>query len=302
MLASKDLDPLYDVLRALYADMGLAGEDALWFTTLYLAYYHLPSALLAFERCPTVSSPLGADLAGLSTGIERRNLRGGKVLGHLRHYRSLLAKTGGRQADWLTQGWSATDPEANFLRFWDTAQLPWGNGRWAAFKWADLLKNVHGMALSAPDMRLADCSGPKEGLQFLYATTTEDVVRLDALGSDLMGRMARLGIDWEQLETVLCNYKSLAKGKYYVGHDIDELQERIDAAPLSDDQRALLYRARTAALPMAYLGERSGWHGIQKQRMGAYKDAGVILTRARERRRSLTEERSDTEEAAHGPS
>lgn len=289
MLESRDLDPLYDVLRELYVAMDLDEERALWFTTLYLAYYNLPSALTAFWYLPLddayellhgAGEPQA--LTALPMATERRNLRiGGKVVLNLQSYLGWVAVFGSQRL-FLRQRWG-DNPERNFLAFWDTAQSVWGNGRWAAFKWADLLKNVHGWNLAAPDMRMAFCSGPKEGLQLLYGYPTEDVPTLDRMGADLRERLAAdgLNLDWEELETVLCNFKSLYKGKYYVGHDIDELQERIDLSGrfLGLDERARLYRARQASLPAAYLGERHGWHGIDRARMGAYKATGAILTR-----------------------
>jgi len=279
MLASRDLDPIYDVLRALYYALDLAGETALWFTALYLAYYNLPSALVAFRAVPEPGY-IPDRLLSLPIAVERRNLLGGRISRHIADYLAYW-RLYGSQAKFITRGW-AVDPWQNFLRFWETAQRPWGNGRWAAFKWADLLKNVHGLLISAPDMRLADCTGPVEGLQRLYDTTTEDVLALNYLGNNLRDRLAYDGLllDWEQLETVLCNFKSLAKGKYYVGHDIDELQERIDHAPYLDrGDRRLLLEMRRRALPLVYLGECCGWQGIQRDRMGAYAERGAILVR-----------------------
>lgn len=282
MVVSRDLDPIYDMLRALYAELELDHAARLWFTALYLAYYDLPSALTVFRACPEMAE-LPSWALTLPIAVERRNLRGGLLPQNLLSYRQLCTQAGGQYA-FLTRGWGA-DPEQNFLRFWETAQRPWGNGRWAAFKWADLVKNVHGAPLAAPDMRLEECSGPKEGLQRLYRTATEYVPTLNRLGSGLRDRFARDGLllDWEQLETVLCNFKSLAKGKYYVGHDIDELQERIDTAPrLSIGDRSALYTVRREALPIFYLGEWMGWHGIQEDRMRAYAGRGEILVRTRQ--------------------
>ena len=34
----------------------------------------------------------------------------------------------------------------------------------------------------------------------------------------------------EQVETILCDFHALAEGRYYVGHDIDQMQEQLDRA------------------------------------------------------------------------
>src|SRR5512138_1036979 len=78
MLASRDLDPIYDVLRALYYALDLAGETALWFTALYLAYYNLPSALVAFRAVPEPGY-IPERLLTLPIAVERRNLLGGRL-------------------------------------------------------------------------------------------------------------------------------------------------------------------------------------------------------------------------------
>jgi len=266
MLASQDIDPLYPVLRRLYDLYGMPAEERLWFSALYVAFYNLPSALAAWIWIAGRDLDGCADhLAKLPTGIERRGMRGGAVVPYL--WRMLEHEPLGA---WLTRGWKIDRPRGNYEVFWERWQTVPGNGRWSAFKMGEILRRVHDFDLLAPDMRMEFCSGPKEGLQWLYDTKSNEVSLLNTYGQRLRMELASRGVhlDWEHLETILCNFNSARKGKYYVGHDIDELQEQISSHKyLFDGEKQMLWKARSDVLSHEYLGECQGWHGVQKHRM-----------------------------------
>lgn len=286
LIRSQDVDPLYPVLKWLERDM--EAEQALWFTFLYMAFYNLPSAMQAFEW---MESPKSADarITQLPRATERRNLRQANLLLlHMGNYEALVREAGSQQS-FLQQGWGA-DPVANYEAFWMTAQTVYQNGRWAAFKWAEILKKVHGWNLAAPDMRMEFCSGPKAGLCLMYDLDQQAVDKagesgiwkLNYCGANLRQACAQAGLvvpDWETLETILCNFHSLRHGNYYIGHDIDELQERIEHSGLSAEQRHWLYVARRNALPHDYLGELNGWQGVDKASKKRYQRTGEIWSR-----------------------
>lgn len=280
-LASGDIDPTYPVLRNLYAHLGLSRDAALWCTALYVAYYHLGSAVETFLAQPEPSLPRGA-LLHLPTGIERRGMRDRACL--RAHLEGWVALTRGGVAAWLDAGLDA-DPLANFHRLWDRLLAVPFNGRWAAFKWCDLLLNVHAFPLAFPDMRLAECSGPRAGLLLLLGlpeASRPSVAALNRGAMMLRNALADLydvALPWEQLETILCDFHGMAHGRYYPGHDIDEMQERIDRSALSPATRTALYAARAASFPAAYLGEVGGWHGVDKQRNTLYRRTGAIRGR-----------------------
>ena len=89
------------------------------------------------------------------------------------------------------------------------------------------------------------------------------------------------GVDlpWSQLETVLCDFHSLERGHYYVGHDIDQMLEAVNRPEVDPEVRHLILRARQATLPHRYLGELQGWDGVDKQRRVAYAATGAVLDR-----------------------
>lgn len=280
LIRSQDIDPLYPVLKHL--ERGMSDEGALWFTFLYMAYYNLGSATRALELIPEPAQmPLVFPRLDIAT--ERRNLRGNKLRPHVDHYVGLIRQAGSQHA-FLQQRWEGKDAIERYEAFWLTAQTVWQNGRWAAFKWAEILKKVHGWYLAAPDMRMEFCSGPKAGLMLMFGLEADPgVPALNEYGEILRYQLARQGLsvpDWETLETLLCNFHSLRDGRYYIGHDIDELQDVIEHSELDPYAKQWLYDARKAALPNEYLGELCGWQGMDKTANRIYRDTGIVYSRA----------------------
>lgn len=299
MLSSKDIDPLYPVLSYLQKDMDESAK--LWHSFLYVAWYNLPSATIAFDKHPDPAEGwrlIGDIEAKWATGVERRANRGGKVASHISSFLDDVQFHKGANDPCGILGWHQEDLTSKDSDKWP--EINWGilnkriqgiylNGRWAAYKHLEVLRRVNGMNLRAPDMGNQFSSGPREGLAMFYGELEGQgpavIEILDEQGLDLQQRVASRGleVDIEELETLLCNWKSLMKSKYYVGHDIDEFQEQIEksyhAGHLSESQRSCLYEAREESLPNQYLGELGGWEGVQKKRMRAYSERGKILIR-----------------------
>lgn len=304
---SKDIDPVYPVLKCLSDHLEWSESDAIWACYVYLTYYNLASAYAALEIGSTPQNMSVAlndrdcveTLKRLPTGIERRGLRGGNVIPHIAtaaysfevhpysEWFGVVAETFG-------------DPKERFRIVTNEVQQMPGNGRWAAFKWADLLKNVVGYPIAAPDLMLDQATGPLDGIRYVFGNPTATPAYITKFGMDYTVRerlvLAAMDagerpFDWEETETVLCNYHSLAKGRYYIGHDIDEMQEVIRTAQRRGDLTVLqamdLMRARRDALPYGYRGEKNGWEGIQKERLTHYRTTGELLWRDSEGRTGL---------------
>ena len=73
------------------------------------------------------------------------------------------------------------------------------------------------------------------------------------------------------METSLCDFNSLYKGRYYAGHDIDMQMERLAYCDAS------LWEARASAIPQEYRGEVVGWFGVRKELMAKYRDESLIV-------------------------
>lgn len=284
LIGSKDIDPVYPVLRRL--ERGLTEEQKLWMSFLYVGWYHLPVAAEVFDLFPEPNRDLLNYInPKFPTGIERRAHRGGNITKHLEDFFSKIESAGGIKW-YFTNGLYHDDHRQNWMVMNERLQQIHGNGRWAAYKHCEILRRVHHLPLEAPDMGNRFSSGPREGLATLYGPLEGQgdavILTLDKQGLDLQRRLKKQGlaVDIEQLETILCNWKSLVKGKYYVGHDIDEMQEQIRRYPFVNKATSRqLFSARKMALPRHYLGELNGWEGIDKQRMAAYRDRNKIVIR-----------------------
>ncbi len=265
LIQSGDIDPAYPVLRHLYKSRALRVDRALWQTAVYVGFYNLPSALAFYRLHPNIIR-VQDNAAPFPCATERRGLRGGKVVRHLNEMVEAFRVRG--IETWITDGWPTDqwegNPEANFRRFTTQAMSLWNNGRWAAFKWAELLKKVHGFPLAAPDMCLEHCSGPREGLRMVFGLPdTLKVAELNQWAERLRTSLAYEGLvieDWEELETVLCNWHSYRLGKYKVGHDIHEQYEATEKAFregwLSVQDYQAIFEARAASFATRWLKER----------------------------------------------
>jgi len=270
---------------------------------LYVAWYNLPSAWRAFNM---MTYPMELMCNWIDpkwpTGTERRANRGGKVIEHIQDYFLKIAGSK-NQWSWYTEGLMPADKlgvysevltelHDNWYVLNDRIQTLYMNGRWAGYKHCEVLQKVNGLPVTAPHMGHANSSGPREGLGMLYDTgglenNSPDVIaELDMMSLDLVARLneaTELDLEVEDVETILCNWKSMMKGKYYVGHDIDELQEQIlravERGILSNQEARYLWRARKAVLPHEYLGELNGWEGVDKRRMKAYRESQTIEVR-----------------------
>jgi Alpha-glutamyl/putrescinyl thymine pyrophosphorylase clade 2 len=286
MIYSKDIDPVYPILAETYDSLDLEDESRLWFTFLYMAYHMLPSATAAFERHPK-PGPLDGDMLKLPMMMQRRNLRGGKLQSHVASY--LRAIEGSSQDSWIRNGFRAGEAmrEYNFEAFWLTSQSVWGNGRLAAYKWAEILEYVHGYQMRAPDMRLKDCLGPRRGVELVYDMLGAPTAPLNIAGDDVKYRLQEgLGreLRWAEVETCLCDFAAMLQGRFYVGHDIDEIQEQItDYASRTVWKRqrvpSILFQAREGAIPHEYLGELMGWQGRDDKLKRSYRTDGLIQSR-----------------------
>lgn len=267
---SCDLDPVYPVLDAYAADAD--EHQRSWLCMLHVCYYHLGSSLTAYAAYPEPAS-LPADYAALEaaglltlpTGTERRAHRSRRQLArHLLAMRSTWADVS--PWDWAAKDWWW--PALN-----DRLTTVAGNGRWAAYKGAEMLQKVAHAPTAATDAGHAHSSGPRKGLGLLYVNLPagnddRTIAVLDGLTSTLADTLTEP--DVAQVETSLCDFASLVHGNYYLGHDIDQM-----LAQLADPRVTVpadIWQARADALPGVLLGEHHGWAGIRRDLKRIYAD------------------------------
>lgn len=148
----------------------------------------------------------------------------------------------------------------------------------------EVLQKVYGLPLTAPNMGNEFSTGPRDGLALfrrnLPPGNSKATVRyLDAFAEDLRKELRlfhEVEVPIEELETALCDFHSMVKGRYAPGHDIDYMQLQLERNKRPDLMEAV-WAARTAALPREWLGELNGWPGRSQSRDQWYKKHGQVL-------------------------
>jgi len=236
-LASGDVDPVYRVLTQLSSTMTQREMGLLSF--LHVAFYDLGSALRAWGMCGGAANPRAIDsLIGLPCGTERRGMRDKPEL--RKHLTALF------EIDATYDGlhrWAERFP--SYGELFGALQSIYGNGRWAAYKSAELLSwSLRPYLFDAirwmpTDMGHAHSSGPRQGLELLWAGpplptghTAQAVRRLDAVSEELVLHLHMQGVraSLPTAETTLCDFNSLVRGRYYPGHDIHQMGDQLRRA------------------------------------------------------------------------
>ena len=284
-VASNEIDDVYPVLREFGNILDLTAEERAWLTFLYVAYYNINSTLQVFEkhRLPAIPEP---GQLRLPTGIERRGHRVPERLHkHLSALMSIAESNNGLY-EWIIRQVTG-NPVESWNKVIATLETIPGNGRWASYKTAEMLWKINGLDLQAPDMGHANSTGPRQGLALLYKTlptgnSREDIETLDRISLDVLARLKDLGVhaNIEEAETSLCDLHALAEGKYYLGMDIDAMQENLLKCPSPLVQQ--MFEARARVIPHHYLGELTGRLGIDADRRRAFKQTGRLLFRTPE--------------------
>lgn len=274
-----DLDPAYPVLRELAEVWDLDRDALCWLIALHVAYYHLGSALVAFSRTDGTARGVPANREGLQalglldlpTATERRGHRSrGPLANHLLAIRE--THLGGGYAWHARSGWDWT-------RLNDQLVSVTGNGRWAAYKTAELVQKVAGAPLVAADAGHRYSSGPRKGLELLFddlpsGQGPEVIATLDKATADLSNMLGEP--DLAQVETSLCDFHSLARGGYYLGHDIDAMQGQLLDPRVPDRTPDAVWTARSNAFASSLLGEAQGWMGPRRDLKPLFRTYGVL--------------------------
>lgn len=271
LIATKDVDPLYPFIKSLLKHNPDYQRE--WFVLVYVMFYSLESAIKFCNEMPTMDN--------WHEGVFRR-LRNGWItkMGHERRGKQrtidnqiLMIKT---FMEYLESGdfqLIKLDDNKVFRKRVET--WPQHSG-WASFKIAEVFEKaldhenlaVIGMGLEGRDPNSND--GPVGGLRWLYGREHEfDQSILNTwedFGSNLHNAW---GVDIGEVESCLCKWHKMMTGKYYIGHDIDELWELKDVVGWSQFSQIMAENFHHQFLTLR--------HGIDKKSKGLYKDTGQIL-------------------------
>ena len=274
-LRSWDIDPMYPLLKHYYRTKNLSWNDALWHTALYVGLYDVGSAAQLWKMFPKQKHIPAGKLPQMQTGTERRLFRG-RVKDFATCMNDLHKQSGGSLSSWVSKtasqggesGWDAARSQFERVKF---------NGPWASYKWADLLKQVHNYPITASNIGVGGGSksaGPVAGMEKLTGRAWQECAEDVDLQRRLYSASVEAGVGFnglDQMETSLCDFNSLYKGRYYAGHDIDMQMERLAYCDAS------LWEARASAIPQEYRGEVVGWFGVRKELMAKYRDESLIV-------------------------
>lgn len=281
-LATHDVDPVYPVYKHLLGELNATDEEGFWLTVCHLTWYDAGSALAAWGHIvgasPSEKLLRGLTELGLPCATERRGNRDPKQLtANLLGWGEVARAAGGIGA-WVRRGlrlaagesWRGVQEQVKFVH---------GNGRWAAYKAAEMFQKVNGLELKPLDMGHENSTGPRHGLEILFpgVPTGNDPLSIAKLNMVSEKLATGLRTPIEEVETTLCDFHALVGGRYYVGHDIDQMQAQLLRTPSIFHEDA--WNARFRSLPHEYLGEYNGWDGPDPARRGWYKRTGEILTR-----------------------
>jgi hypothetical protein len=274
-LASWDIDPMYPLLKNYYRAKSLSWNEALWHTALYVGLYNIGSAAQCWKMFPKQKHIPAGTMPQMQTGTERRLFRG-RINDFVTCMNDMNKRSNGNLSSWVSKtasqggerGWADARKQFESIKF---------NGPWASYKWADLLKQVHDYPITASDIGVGGGSksaGPVAGMEKLTGRPWKECAEDIGLQKELYRVSIRAGVPFnglDQLETALCDFNSLYKGRYYPGHDIDMQMEHLAYCDAS------LWEARAKAIPLEYRGEVVGWFGVRKELLAKYRDENVIV-------------------------
>lgn len=282
IVQTESMDTEATVLTEVARLLDLTKNQAAWMCFVYLAYYDMGSFLRCFEYTRDADVPADKFLR-LFCDTERRVHRVPAKLE--RHFSDVvsIADSNGGLYNWLSSYVEAS-PQQSWVNMINPIESIFGNGRWASYRTIEMVGQVCGLPVEAPDMGHANSSGPRRGLEYLYADLPQgnkaaDIQYLDQVSLDLNRKLAERGISakLQDTETGLCGFKSMVKGDYYVGEDLDSMLEEILKQPSGLSH--IIFEARKNVFPHEYLGELNGWTGIDRARKKIYKETGMIVTR-----------------------
>lgn len=291
-----DYDPFHPMLWHL--QKGMDTETALWHSVLYMAFYNMGSFHVVFNNCDVLKMP-PEWTAKLPVGTQRRNLRGGRVLKHLADFIKQAKKAGGLD-NFLAQGMRGSwlhKPKANWRWLTWSVNGVWGNGRWSTYTSSELFQKANGLPVLPTDIMNEGSSGPRTGLSYVYNLIppkgAKVVPLLDKLALqfyELVKPQIKTNIpylpkrhyDLGMVESQLCDFNSLRKGRYYIGRDIDRDQDRLRETSKAlkllgrKDKLDDVWAAREAVFDVRYLGEFSGWTGRTQDALRFYLKTGKV--------------------------
>lgn len=319
-----DFDPVYPMLEVLCH--GMDKEDSLWYAFCYVGHYNLASGAWSFHNHPKQVEKFPVKYP---IRFQRRNLHPtGEYDAHFQSMWNLKQKYGSLAA-WLEEGMTGEgEHDFNYIR--ERVLMVHGNGRWAGMKLGEVLKYSTYPHLKPCDMGHKYSAAPRKGLGYFYTDpggNTPAVIKyLDACGRHLTDKVKfhlaardspivksdyKWPFDVAEMETNLCDFKSMCAGEFYSGKCADVVLKTMTEAETEGykDKAGLtvkcptsvlspLYNARAELFEHNILGEfgngEETWDGVDPKRDEWFSKYGVIPWRHESTKRVTEALRSGT--------
>lgn len=223
LLFTGDLDPLYIMVYGAKLDRRTLGR----FLLGYGMYYHAGVAAV-LAQAPDFWNTAGECIAKAPRGTERRHFRGELAVTSIRSMQDMGDPEVALR--WMFPG----EGPLSFEEVFKGAQRLRGFGPWIAFKMADMADRVGYRAVDFAGCELAIYRDPVKGAALWRYGDQDATIRREevaevceelrvALGADLLAPpMYDRSINVQEVETVLCKFKSHYNGHYPVGKDTRE--------------------------------------------------------------------------------
>lgn len=256
MLVTRDYDPNYFIVKGVVESRGYSEEEIFRYCITFNGFYWFNSADLFFQDN-------SLDPSKMKHGTSRRGFRGTrKVIDFI--------NAGMRLRDFVLRGKFRGETGWSEIYYSFMNGLP-GCGPWSAFYLTDMMKVILGRPITSPNFGHLGSSprgtGPNACLSYITGIPIEKLIGNEPLHKQIyletLERTPWTGM--EEMESCLCNYLSLHKGKYFVGRDIDR------QIPMLKGMAPEFWAARKKYFPHEMLGELHGWDGIRKHLMGTYE-------------------------------
>jgi hypothetical protein len=184
----------------------------------------------------------------------------------------------------VSETWRGGDYETLWKE--SISAVPYYN-RYMAIKYLELKRMVVRPDVVLRDMRAKSAWSPRIGLALLFPSVgdvigdrednsayaielTEDYA-LECL--ETLKHEYGLEISHFQLQVLLCNFREMLVGGFYPRAGHDEEMDYIKLAEKKFDMTPV-WQKRAELFPHHLLGEKNGWHGIQKSEYAKWKDFG----------------------------
>jgi hypothetical protein len=237
LVHTEDLDPVYVALVKAKLPKGQLYRLLL----AYFCFYHLGvSAFLSEQEGDTFwnimeiaarnrlcdPNDINFDLpeGKWPRGVERRHFRGDKCVKAMQQLRAFCTPEKGGPEHFVGLLFEISQM-VTFEGFLNSVQVFPLFGPWIAFKVADMLERIIGAPIVFPDNLALIYKEPRAALDFLDIPPEQALCfLLDHFGKNSAPPRYDRKCNIQEVETILCKWKSSKGGHYYVGKDIHEIR------------------------------------------------------------------------------